>query len=145
MRIIVQRVLSASVKVHGELQGSISAGYLLYVCIEKGDTEKTIENAAKKILDLRVNEDDQKKMNLNISQTNGELLSISQFTLSWDGQKGNRPSFEKSMPPVKAQELYNLWNLKLRESDLKVQEGIFGADMKVESINDGPVTFIFNF
>jgi D-tyrosyl-tRNA(Tyr) deacylase len=94
-----------------------------------------------KILNLRIFEDDKGKMNLNISQVNGAILSISQFTLSWDGKKGHRPSFDKSMPPEKAKVYYAIFNKKLADAGIKVERGVFGEQMDVSLINDGPVTF----
>jgi D-tyrosyl-tRNA(Tyr) deacylase len=145
VKVIVQRVLSAQVEVENKKEGTIQRGYLLYVCFEKEDTYSCIEKSTQKISDLRINEDLNNKMNLNLSQVNGSILSISQFTLSWNGKKGNRPSFEGSMSPTEAEGLYNDFNKSLREKGFQVEPGVFGADMKVKSINDGPVTFIFDF
>jgi D-tyrosyl-tRNA(Tyr) deacylase len=145
MKVIIQRVLSAQVNIDNIAHGKIGRGYLLYVCFERQDSIESIKKAVIKITNLRINEDQEQKMNLNLSQVEGSILSISQFTLSWDGKKGNRPSFENSMEPTEAKELYKHFNKSLKENGLIVESGVFAADMKVESINDGPVTFIFNF
>ena len=145
MKIIVQRVKEASVVVNDEVISLISSGYLLYVCIEKNDTLETIKRAAEKVSKLRINEDSKGLMNLDIKQTHGSILSVSQFTLSWNGKKGHRPSFDQSMAPDKAQLLFNEFNNQLRISGIKVSTGEFGEDMLVKSINDGPVTFILDF
>lgn len=145
MKILLQRVLSANVKINNEKVGSIAKGLLLYVCLETGDTIETINNAVKKITNLRIFEDENNKMNQNISQSNGSILSISQFTLSWDGKKGHRPSFDKSMSPNQAKILYRHFNDGLENENISVSKGRFAADMKVESINDGPITFFLNF
>lgn len=145
MKIVVQRVKEASVEIAQELVGTISNGFLLYVCIEVADQVETIKKATEKISKLRIFEDDTAKMNLNIKQANGAILSVSQFTLSWNGKKGHRPSFDQSMEPEKAKELFNQFNNQLRLMGLKVSTGEFGAEMQVKSINDGPVTFILDF
>lgn len=131
--------------VKGAIVGEIHNGYLLYVCFVKNDSEKQLEDAVRKILNLRIFEDSNGKMNQNITQIRGSILSISQFTLSWDGKKGNRPSFDQSMSPNLASQLYSKFNRSLGLNGLPVETGIFGADMKVHSINDGPVTFILEF
>lgn len=145
MKIVVQRVARASVVVENAIVGEIDAGLLLYVCLEAGDENAKLDEAAEKIQKLRIFEDEKGKMNNNVDQANGKILSISQFTLSWDGRKGHRPSFDRSMPPQEARLMYNLFNQKLRDLGLVVETGRFGADMKVDSINDGPVTFHLNF
>ena len=141
MKVIIQRVKEASVQVNSKVIGQINKGYLLYVCFEKEDSLLNINAAIKKIRDLRIFEDEDQKMNTNLRDANGEILSISQFTLSWDGKKGNRPSFDKSMPPEKAEILYNKFNELLKQNGMSVQTGCFGENMQVQSINDGPVTF----
>lgn len=145
MKVIVQRVKKASVEVSQEVISSIANGYLLYVCIEVNDQIETMKRASEKIAKLRINEDENGLMNLNILQTQGSILSVSQFTLSWDGKKGHRPSFDQSMKPDDANDLFNTFNNQLRLLGIKVSTGSFGADMQVKSINDGPVTFILNF
>jgi D-tyrosyl-tRNA(Tyr) deacylase len=118
---------------------------MLLVCFEQGDDETSIHKAVEKITKLRIFDDGEGKMNLDVQQIKGEVLSISQFTLSWDGSGGHRPSFERSMPPQEARLKYALFNRELKNKGLIVKEGIFGAFMKVSLINDGPVTFILNF
>ena len=145
MKIVVQRVARASVVVENAVVGEIDTGLLLYVCLEAGDEIAKLDEAAEKIQKLRIFEDEKGKMNNNVVQANGKILSISQFTLSWDGRKGHRPSFDRSMPPQEARLMYNLFNQKLRDLGLVVETGRFGADMKVDSVNDGPVTFHLNF
>lgn len=145
MKVIIQRVNHAQVVVEKKIINKIDKGYLLYICFEKNDTEQILEKLTQKIANLRIFEDQKGKMNQDISQVSGKILSISQFTLSWDGKKGNRPSFDQSMHPADAEAYYNKFNNKLRELNLEVFEGIFGADMKILSENDGPVTFSFSF
>jgi D-tyrosyl-tRNA(Tyr) deacylase len=145
VKVVVQRVNEASVEVDNEVVGAIPAGLMLLVCFEQGDDETTIHKAVEKIVKLRIFDDADGKMNLDIQATKGEVLSISQFTLSWDGSGGHRPSFEKSMPPQEARLKYALFNREMKNKGLIVKEGIFGAFMKVSLINDGPVTFILNF
>lgn len=145
MKIIVQRVQAASVVVSEEPIAAISHGYLLYVCIEVNDRIEVIKKASEKISKLRINEDTNGLMNLDIKQTGGAILSVSQFTLSWNGKKGHRPSFDQSMAPAKAQELFNEFNNQLRIMGIKVSTGKFGADMLVKSTNNGPVTFTLDF
>ncbi len=145
MKIVIQRVLEAQVCVEGEVVGAIGAGMLLFVCFEQGDDETSLAKAIDKIVKLRIFDDPQGKMNLDIASVKGEVLSVSQFTLSWDGGGGHRPSFEKSMPPQEARLKYALFNRELRNKGLIVKEGKFGAFMKVSLINDGPVTFSLSF
>jgi len=145
LKIILQRVSSASVEVESEIVSQIQKGYLLLVCFEHGDDDKTILKAVDKIHNLRIFDDESGKMNLNLKAIDGEILSVSQFTLSWDGSGGHRPSFEKSMAPQEARLKYALFNRELRARELKVKEGIFGAMMKISLVNDGPVSFILNF
>lgn len=145
MKLVAQRVLKAQVESQANVCGSIGRGILLYVCLERGDAQSALEQAARKVSKLRIFEDDKGKMNLNIGQIKGKILSVSQFTLSWSGQKGNRPSFEESMPPKEAKPMWELFNQKMREAGLQVETGLFGADMKVASVNDGPVTFHLSF
>lgn len=145
MKIVVQRVQEASVSVENEDLGSIGPGLLLLVCFEQGDDEAAISKAIEKITRLRIFDDESGKMNLDITAVKGEILSVSQFTLSWDGSGGHRPSFEKSMAPQEARLKYALFNRDLRNKGIKVAEGKFGAFMKVSLINDGPVTFLLNF
>lgn len=145
MKIVVQRVQEAQVSVDQEMIGEIKNGLLLLVCFEMGDDDSTITKAIDKIIKLRIFDDEAGKMNLDIQATKGEILSVSQFTLSWDGTGGHRPSFEKSMLPQEARLKYALFNRELRSKGVTVKEGKFGAFMKVSLINDGPVTFVLQF
>jgi D-aminoacyl-tRNA deacylase len=145
VKVVIQRVKRAQVEVDQKIVGSIQYGLLLYVCFEQNDAEVVISKAIEKIMALRIFEDDQGRMNKNINDVNGEILSISQFTLSWDGRKGNRPSFDLSLHPATAQLYYSLFNNQLRIKNIKIETGVFGANMQVESVNDGPVTFHLSF
>lgn len=141
MKILLQRVQRASVRVGGEIKGSINSGLLLFLGVQPEDSESTVDWAVKKITNLRVFTDDQGKMNLSILDTEGEALVVSQFTLCADLKKGNRPSFVGAAPPQQAERLYELFAAKMSESLNKpAATGVFGADMAVELINDGPVT-----
>lgn len=145
MKAVIQRVLSASVKVDGELVGSCNQGYMILLGASEGDSEAEAELLAKKVSSLRVFCDENDKMNLSVLDIDGEILAISQFTLCADVKKGNRPSFINALEPVAAEKLYKLFCQKLRDFGVKkVDEGIFGADMKVELINDGPVTILYD-
>ncbi|MGE5340732.1 MAG: D-aminoacyl-tRNA deacylase [Candidatus Omnitrophota bacterium] len=141
MRIVIQRVNSACVVVEGRVVGEIGRGILAYVGIEKGDTEKEIEYMAEKILHLRIFADDADKMNLSVKDVGGEILSISQFTLASYIKKGRRPDFTVAEEPERAQMLYEKFNEHLSR-EIHVEKGVFGAMMMVESVNNGPVTFI---
>ncbi len=145
MKLLIQRVKSANVQIESEIIGEIKQGFLLYVCFEVEDTMECIDKAIYKLKNLRIFEDEQNRMNQNIQQVSGEILSISQFTLSWNGYKGHRPSFDRSMPPQQAKIFYKSFNNKLEELGLNIQKGRFGAEMKVYSVNDGPVTFMLEF
>lgn len=144
MKTVIQRVKNASVKIDGNIHGEIEKGYMILVGICDEDTEETVAKMAAKISNLRIFEDENGKMNLNIHQVNGSILSISQFTLYADCHKGNRPSFTGAGHPDHARKLYLQFNEELRKLDLHVEEGIFGADMKVTLLNDGPVTIILD-
>ena len=144
MRVLIQRVSHASCKVDGEYTGKIQHGYLLFVGITHTDNEKTIEMMADKIINLRINEDENGKMNLSIQDVQGEILSISQFTLYANCIKGRRPGFEMSANKDLAIHLYDEFNQALRKRGMHVEEGIFGADMKIELLNDGPVTILLD-
>jgi len=141
MRVVVQRVLKAAVLVEEEIVGKIDKGYLLYIGISAKDDEKTALKMAEKIHNLRIFEDENDKMNLNLNQVGGSILSISQFTLYGDTKGNNRPSFIEAARPLQANPLYALLNKEL-EKNHRVEKGVFGAHMKIESINDGPVTIV---
>ncbi|MDD5634774.1 MAG: D-aminoacyl-tRNA deacylase [Candidatus Omnitrophica bacterium] len=141
MKIIIQRVKNAAVTVDGKKVAAIGKGFLLLAGIGKEDTETIAENMALKIIKLRIFEDENGKMNLDIRQVEGEVLSVSQFTLLGDTTKGNRPGFDKAALPDKAKELWEYFNEKLYASGIPVKQGVFGAHMDVSLVNDGPVTF----
>ena len=140
MRVLIQRVLEASVQVEGQIVGQISHGLLVFVGITHHDDLKDVEWIAKKILGLRIFGDDDDKMNLDIQQVKGKVLLISQFTLHAATKKGNRPSFIEAARPEYAKEIYELLGQQIHDSDVPVEYGVFGGDMKVHLINDGPVT-----
>ena len=142
MKLVVQRVKNAKVEVEGKIVGKIDKGYLVLLGVTHNDTREIADYLVKKICNLRVFEDENGKMNLNIKQVEGELLIVSQFTLYGDCTEGNRPSFTNAAKPDLAKELYEYFCDKCAENDIKVEKGIFGADMKVSLLNDGPVTII---
>lgn len=144
MQIVLQRVKSASVRIDGQVVGSIEAGYLLLVGIENSDTPQIIEKNARKIANFRVFEDEQGKMNKDIMKVGGSILSVSQFTLCANMDKGNRPGFDQAALPPMAIPLFDMFNQQLRSFGITVETGTFGAHMEVSLVNDGPVTFIIN-
>ncbi|MGI8383231.1 D-aminoacyl-tRNA deacylase [Robertmurraya sp. P23] len=142
MRVVVQRSKEASVTVDGKTIGEITKGFVLLVGITHSDTTEDAKYVAEKIVNLRVFEDQEGKMNLSLSQVEGEILSISQFTLYGDCRKGRRPNFMEAAHPDHASVIYNQFNQLLRDQGVKVETGQFGAMMDVALINDGPVTLI---
>lgn len=144
MKIVIQRVKNASVTIDEEVHGKIQIGYMILVGIQDSDNEEILKKMALKVSNLRIFEDENGKMNLNLSQVGGDILSISQFTLYADCHKGNRPSFSSAGKPEHAKKMYLAFNEELRALGIHVEEGIFGADMKVELLNDGPVTIILD-
>lgn len=142
MKIVLQRVKRASVTIDKELYSSISQGILVLIGIEKGDTDEIIKKYAQKTAKLRIFADENDKMNLSITDINGEILVVSQFTLAGDCKKGTRPSFDNSAPPEEANRLYELYISELKSFNIPVKTGVFAAMMDVELVNDGPVTFI---
>ena len=143
MRIVVQRCSRAEVRIDGQVVGQIGKGFMVLVGIKEGDTKADADLLAKKVAQMRVFEDAEGKMNLALKDVGGAILSISQFTLYADCRKGNRPSFIQAARPEVAEPLYDYINNLLRtQYGLKVETGHFGADMKVDFINDGPVTII---
>ena len=143
MRVLLQRSKNSKVTINGKINGSIEKGYVCLVGFTNGDTKELIDKMVKKIINLRVFEDENEKMNLSILDVNGSILSISQFTLYADATKGHRPSFVNALNPNEASKLYDYFNEKLNEF-LHVETGIFGSDMKVEIYNAGPVTIILD-
>lgn len=145
MKAIIQRVSYANVEVDGKIVGSCKEGFLVLFGAAEGDTVEDAELLARKTANLRIFCDENDKMNLSILDIGGEILAISQFTLLADVKKGNRPSFINAMEPQKANELYKIYCEKLREAGVKkVDEGVFGADMKVSLLNNGPVTILYD-
>lgn len=141
MRILVQRSLDSKVSVDKKTVGSIKSGLVLLVGFTKNDTEKEIDYMIKKVLNLRIFDDDEGVMNRSVLDVSGQILSISQFTLYADTKKGNRPSYINALESSKASKLYDLFNDKLSKF-ISVETGIFGADMLVEIKNDGPITIL---
>ena len=143
MRVLVQRSKNSKVTIDGKVNGSIEHGYVLLVGFTDGDNETIIDKMINKILNLRIFEDENGKMNLSILDTGGSILSISQFTLYANAKEGRRPSFVEALNPTDASNLYDIFNKKL-SSTIHTETGIFGADMKVEIYNDGPVTIMLD-
>ena len=141
MRIIAQRVKNASVTVDGKITGSIDNGLLLLVGFTEGDDLEKINFMARKVINLRVFDDTKGVMNLSVKDIGGSILSVSQFTLYGDANKGNRPSYAKALKGEEAIKLYELFNEKLKE-EIHTETGIFGAEMEVNLLNDGPITII---
>lgn len=145
MKAVIQRVTSASVEVEGEIVGSCKKGYMILLGAANGDTETEAELLARKTANLRIFCDENDKMNLSILDIDGEILCISQFTLLADVKKGNRPSFINALEPTEAKRLYEYFCQCLRNLGVKkVDEGVFGGDMKVSLVNDGPVTILYD-
>ncbi len=140
MRVLVQRSLESNVIIDGKVNGYINKGLVLLVGFTEGDNIEDIEKLAKKVVNLRIFDDENGVMNKSILDIEGEILSISQFTLYGDAKKGNRPSYIKALNGNEATKLYDLFNEELRKYSIKVDTGIFGADMLVNIKNDGPVT-----
>lgn len=143
MKIVLQKVKKASVKVDGKIVGEIDKGYCLLVGVHNNSTEKDAEYLAKKIAEARLFEDENEKLNLGIKDVLGKVLSVSQFTLYADTKKGKRPSFSSAASAERANELYEYFNDCLRANGLSVETGIFQTMMEVNIVNDGPVTIIY--
>ena len=141
MRAVVQRVSHAQVKVDGKVVGKIEKGYLVLLGVKEGDTTKEADFLANKVVNLRVFEDENDKMNLSIKDVGGEMLIVSQFTLYGDASHGNRPSFTEAARPEEANSLYEYFCDKVGQ-EVHVEKGVFQAEMKVELLNDGPVTIL---
>ncbi len=144
MRILVQRSKNSKVTIDNEINGNIEKGFVVLVGFTHTDNENIINKMIEKLINLRIFEDEKGLMNLSLMDIEGEILSISQFTLYADTTNGRRPSFINAMRPEEATLLYDLFNKKLREKNIKVETGVFGADMKVEIYNDGPVTIMLD-
>ncbi|MBR6099605.1 D-tyrosyl-tRNA(Tyr) deacylase [bacterium] len=142
MKALIQRVKHASVTIDGKLYSKIGAGLLVFLGVEKGDTEENAKLLSNKLANLRIFEDENEKMNKSITDVNGEMLVVSQFTLCGDCRKGTRPSFDKSAPPDIAENLYEKFTALIKELNIPVKTGKFRAMMDVELLNDGPVTFL---
>jgi D-tyrosyl-tRNA(Tyr) deacylase len=140
MRILIQRVKTSKVVVEERDISQIGDGLLLFVGVGRDDNENDVQYLAKKVINLRIFEDEQGKMNLNVYQVKGQILSVSQFTLYANTKKGNRPGFDQSADPEMAEKYWIKFNDLLRGNDIEVQEGMFGAHMEIELLNDGPVT-----
>ncbi len=144
MRTVIQRVTNASVRSEGEEIGSIKSGLVVFLAIHKNDTEEMIDKLADKISKLRIFEDNNKKLNLSIIDTGGEILVVSQFTLYADCNQGNRPSFTDAADPAKAEKYYEKFIQALRAKNISVVTGKFKTNMQISLINDGPVTIILD-
>ena len=144
MKAVIQRVLKAELKVNNKLISEIDKGFIVFLGVEEGDSEKELVKIATKISKLRIFEDINGKMNLGIKEVNGEILLVSQFTLLGDCKGCNRPSFIKAEKPEKANLMYQSVGKFLENEQIKVKYGVFGADMKINVLNDGPVTIILD-
>ena len=144
MRFVIQRVLESEVKVDGESLGKIGKGFMVLIGVSNDDTKEVADKMVKKMLGLRIFEDEQGKTNLSLADVDGGLLLVSQFTLYANCKRGNRPSFIEAGKPDMANELYEYIISKCREDIPKVEKGIFGADMKVSLLNDGPFTILLD-
>ncbi|MCI8583736.1 MAG: D-tyrosyl-tRNA(Tyr) deacylase [Dorea sp.] len=144
MRFVIQRVARADVKIEGEVFGAIDKGFLVLIGVSDSDTKEIADKMVKKMLGLRIFEDEQGKTNLSLDSVGGGLLLISQFTLYADCKKGNRPSFIRAGKPEMAEEMYEYIIARCKESAKVVERGKFGADMKVSLVNDGPFTIVLD-
>lgn len=143
MKLVIQRVKSASVSIDGRVYNAIQQGLLLLVGVGPEDQQEDLDYAVRKIVNMRIFSDDEGKMNLSVKDIQGEILSVSQFTLFADTKKGNRPAFTGAAKPDMAEAFYQDFNQKLAK-EVPVEAGVFGADMQVELVNDGPVTIILD-
>lgn len=144
MKIVIQRVKESSVTIDGKLKGSIQKGYMTLVGFCESDTKAIVDKMIDKMIGLRIFEDDQGKMNLSLADVQGAILSISQFTLYADCRKGRRPGFTDAAKPDIASSLYDYYNQKIQDLGIHVETGVFGANMKVSLLNDGPVTILLD-
>ena len=144
MKVVIQRSKNASVEVDNKVVGKIDKGLVILVGFTENDNENIIDKMVNKVINLRIFDDENGVMNKSLLDGNGGILSISQFTLYADTKKGRRPSYIKALRGEESTILYDIWNNKLKEAGINVETGIFGADMKVSLINDGPVTIIID-
>lgn len=144
MKVVIQRSKNASVEVDNKVVGKIDQGLVILVGFTENDNENIIDKMVNKVINLRIFDDENGVMNKSLLDGNGDILSISQFTLYADTKKGRRPSYIKALRGEESTILYDIWNNKLKEAGINVETGIFGADMKVSLINDGPVTIIID-
>ncbi len=140
MRAVIQRVLNSSVEIDEKVAGKSGKGMLILLGVGKEDTAEDINKLVNKLIKLRIFDDEDGKINKSITDINGEILIVSQFTLYWSCKKGTRPSFDNAMPPKEAEEMYEQFVKTMRETGIHCETGEFGADMKVSLVNDGPVT-----
>lgn len=144
MKAVIQRCLSASVIADGKPAGSIQKGLLVLLGVNEADTQAEAELLANKVSALRIFCDENDKMNLSVSDVGGSILAVSNFTLCADTKKGNRPSFTNAMEPVVANELYESFCQKIKSNNISVEKGVFGADMQISMVGDGPVTIVLD-
>ena len=144
MRLVIQNVINASCTIDNKIVGQISRGFCLFVGFTHDDSKEIVDKIVNKLLSLRVFNDENGKTNLSLKDVGGEILSISQFTLYGSVKDGRRPAFIDAMRPNEASTLYDYFNSKLEESEFRIQKGVFGADMKISLINDGPFTLILD-
>ena len=144
MKSVIQRVSSASVQVNNKMISTIQNGYLILLGIEKNDDQIDIDYLVRKTINLRIFEDSEKKMNSSIKDINGTILVVSQFTLCSNTKKGNRPSFINAAEPKFANQMYQQYCKQLEFNNIKVEQGVFGANMQIALVNDGPVTIILD-
>ena len=142
MKFIVQKVEKAKVEVDGKVVGKINKGFMVLIGVKENDTKKEADYLVNKLINLRIFDDEEKVMNKSLIDINGSILSVSQFTLYADSKKGNRPSYKKALESNEAKKLYEKFNYECRKLHVKIETGIFGADMQVSLINDGPVSII---
>ena len=144
MKVVLQRSKKSKVTINGKINGEIEHGLVILSSFTENDNEDIVNKMIDKIINLRIFEDENEKMNLSLLDTKGEILNISQFTLYADCKKGRRPSFTNALNPIEASNLYDYMNKELIKLNIKTETGIFGADMKIEIFNDGPVTIILD-
>jgi D-tyrosyl-tRNA(Tyr) deacylase len=144
MKALLQRVSKAGVDINGRSVAEIKKGLLVFLCVVKGDTESDLDYLVKKVVQFRIFEDTDQKMNLSVQDIKGEVLVVSQFTLAASARKGNRPSFESVEAPERARALYEAFVQRIRETGITVQAGVFAEHMAVSLVNDGPVTILID-